>query len=110
MIEDAPRLAAVVSPIRVPLDFMPAVELPDSIPSFGLGDTRVDRRGRTWARTPELVGGGAIYDVFTSDGALISRVAVARGRRILGFGPGDVVYLEAIDADGAHLERATLPR
>jgi hypothetical protein len=85
--------------------------LPDYWPPFGQGAARADADGHLWVRTsatrPEVIG-GPIYDVIDRSGSLIDRVQLASGRRIVGFGPGGVVYLAAADPGGTRIERTTM--
>ena len=91
-----------------PLAFVQPSELPDYRPAFASGATRADAAGRLWIRTnpTKPLAGGPEYDVLDRAGKLVDRVAIPRGATIVGFGPGDVVYLGVRDAAGSHLVRA----
>jgi hypothetical protein len=103
---DAEGLARRSGREPTPIFVMPAAELPDSMPPFLMGSVRVDVEGRLWVGTPESTESGSVYHVLDGQGKLIARVAVPRGRTIVGFGRNGVVYM-AVNADGAaYLERA----
>ena len=107
--EDPVRLAAIVSPIELPLAFLPVSELPDSVPGFESGDMRIDHSGLVWIRLHTATDSTSVYEVLDKGGRLVSRVAVGMGRRVLGFGSGDLVYLAERGLDGVHLEEANVP-
>ena len=90
--------------------FVPASELPDYQPPFFAGSSRPDAEGQLWIRTiPTKAapgGGGDVYDVIDSKGALVDRVQVPKNRTIIGFGAGGIVYLAARDGSTTKLERA----
>jgi hypothetical protein len=83
-------------------------ELPDYQPVFFAGSTRGDADGRLWVRTipTKNLPGGPVYDVINAKGELIDRVQVPQGRTIIGFGPGGVVYLAALDGTRTKIEKA----
>ena len=80
-------------------------ELPDYRPVFMQAASRGDEDGNLWIRTSKFVNGGAIYDVISSQGVLVARVQVPRGRTIAGFGSGGVVYMGVLDGTIARVER-----
>ena len=90
-----------------PINMVPASELPDYKPVFGVGSVRADMDGRIWVRTipTKPTPGGAIYDVLDKSGKLVDRVQVPAGTTIAGFGAGGIVYLGIRDATGIHLQR-----
>jgi hypothetical protein len=91
-----------------PVTFISPSELPDYRPAFGANAARADLDGNLWVRTTTKRDGsvaGPIYDVIDGKGSLIDRVQVPAGRQIVGFGKGGVVYMIALDASGAWLER-----
>ena len=90
-----------------PINMVPASELPDYKPVFGVGSVRSDMDGRIWVRTipTKPTPGGAIYDVLDKSGKLVDRVQVPAGTTIAGFGAGGIVYLGIRDATGIHLQR-----
>lgn len=93
-------------------NFVSASELPDYKPPFFGGSTRADADGFLWIRTipTKAIAGGPVYDVVNSKGELVDRVQVPKDRSIVGFGPGGVVYLVALEGEGTpgKLERATV--
>lgn len=90
-----------------PVTFVSPSELPDYRPAFGANAVRADWDGNLWVRTSATREGavGTIYDVIDGKGQLIDRVQTPPGRQIVGFGKGGVVYMVAVDASGAWLER-----
>ncbi|HJQ22255.1 MAG TPA: hypothetical protein VJ867_18095 [Gemmatimonadaceae bacterium] len=97
---------------RGQFNFVPASELPDYQPAFFAGAVRADANGNLWVRTipTKATSGGLIYDVIDGKGLLVDRVQVPRDRVIVGFGPGNTVYLLARDANAStsRLERARI--
>lgn len=88
--------------------FVSASELPDYRPAFAQGAARADDDGNVWIRTSATRTGGVagtIYDVISSQGALVDRVQLPAGRSIVGFGKGGVVYMVARDKTGSWIER-----
>ena len=90
-----------------PPTFVALSEMADYRPAFASGATRADAQGRLWVRTiaTKPVAGGPEYDVIDADGKLIDRVAIPKGTTIVGFGPGDIVYLGVRDTAGVHVVR-----
>ena len=91
-----------------PVTFISPSELPDYRPAFGVNAASADLDGNLWVRTTstrEGSVGGPIYDVVNAKGELIDRVQIPAGRQIVGFGKHGVVYMIALDASGAWLER-----
>lgn len=91
-----------------PVSFISPSELPDYRPAFGANATRADLDGNVWVRTTATRQGsaaGPIYDVINGKGELVDRVQLPAGRQIVGFGKDGVVYMVALDASGAWLER-----
>src|SRR3954462_14168983 len=83
-------------------------EIPDYMPAYArtTGSLRADADGHLWIR-PRPVGrnsGGTIYDVVDRKGELIDRVQLPAGRRLMGFGPGGVVYLTVRDGGATKIE------
>lgn len=100
------RPQAGVQQIQMPaINMVPAKELPDYRPAFGMGASRADAEGNIWVRTTAPTDAGAIYDVINGKGELIDRVKLPFGRVISGFGPG-VVYMGVQDGASARLEMA----
>jgi hypothetical protein len=87
-------------------EYVAPSELPDYRPAFRQGAARGDLKGNLWIRTTQVVDGEAIYDVVNAVGVVTERVRVPRGRVIVGFGRGDVVYMAVTDGSTAKLERA----
>jgi hypothetical protein len=92
------------------VSFVDPSELPDYKPAFFTGTIRVDSRGNLWIRTipTKAVPGGPVYDVIDRQGALVERVQIPEGRTIVGFGPGDVVYLSVREGRTNYLEKASI--
>jgi hypothetical protein len=91
-----------------PLQLVDAADLPDYKPPFSMGATRADADGNVWVRliaTKPMP--GPVYDVIDKEGKLIDRVVLPPNSAIAGFGPG-VVYLAVRDANGLHLQRASV--
>lgn len=97
-------------PGNVPLNFIPASELPDYKPPFFAGSVRADTEGNVWVRTipTTAVAGGPVYDVINGKGELVDRVQVPANRTILGFGPNGAVFLINREGPMATLEKATV--
>jgi hypothetical protein len=70
----------------------------------------VDSRGNLWIRTipTKAFPGGPVYDVIDRQGALVERVQIPEGRTIVGFGPGDTVYLSVREGRVSYLEKASI--
>jgi hypothetical protein len=92
------------------VNFVDPSELPDYKPAFFAGSVRVDPRGNLWIRTipTKAIPGGPVYDVIDRQGALVERVQIPKGRTIVGFGPGDVVYLSVREERVSYLEKASI--
>jgi hypothetical protein len=103
----APRPGAVGAPV---FNFIPANELPDYKPPFFAGSVRADMDGNVWVRTipTTAIAGGPVYDVINRKGELVDRVQIPVGRTIVGFGPGNSVYLLNRDGATATLEKASV--
>jgi hypothetical protein len=92
------------------VNFVDPSELPDYKPAFFAGSLRVDSRGNLWIRTipTKAFPGGPVYDVIDRQGALVERVQIPEGRTIVGFGPGDTVYLSVREGRVSYLEKASI--
>ncbi|MCR4338726.1 MAG: hypothetical protein NUW01_02450 [Gemmatimonadaceae bacterium] len=92
------------------VDFVDPSVLPDYKPAFFAGSVRVDPHGNLWIRTipTKAITGGPVYDVIDRQGVLVERVQIPKGRTIVGFGPGDVVYLSVREERVSYLEKATV--
>lgn len=110
--EDARPAAAAASGQRMNanVSFVDPSELPDYKPAFFTGSVRADSRGNLWIRTipTKAIPGGPVYDVVSRQGALVERVQIPEGRTIVGFGPGDVVYLSVREGRTSYLEKASI--
>ncbi len=95
---------------RVPLDVIPASELPDYRPVFGRAGVLPDMDGRLWIRTLPLRGAapGVIYDVVDRKGRLVEQVQMPTSTVVVGFGPAGIVYFVAREGMDAHLFRGRL--
>ena len=103
-------------PTRAPQVSAPKVnvvspsQLPDYQPPFFATSTRADADGNLWVLTiptkPQPA--GSVYDVINGKGEVSERVLIPEGRRVLGFGPGGVVYLAKQTTEGTTttIERA----
>jgi len=103
----APRPGGVGAP---QLNFIPPNELPDYKPPFFAGSVRADMDGNVWVRTipTAAIAGGPVYDVINRKGELVDRVQIPAGRTIVGFGPGNAVWLLNRDGTTATLEKASV--
>lgn len=92
------------------VNFVDASELPDYKPAFFAGAVRADTEGNLWVRTipTKAIPGGPVYDVINRSGALVERIQVPEGRTIVGFGPGGVVYMIAVEDRVSYLEKANI--
>jgi hypothetical protein len=78
------------------IEFVPLAEMLDYLPPIRAGTVKADRDNHLWilpTTTLRAAGGGALYDIIDTHGAIIERVQLPRGRAIAGFGPGGAVYL-----------------
>ena len=104
------QAAASGQRLNADVNFVDPSELPDYKPAFFAGTVRVDSRGNLWIRTipTKAIPGGPVYDVIDRQGALVERVQIPEGRTIVGFGPGDVVYLSVREGRKSYLEKASI--
>lgn len=91
-------------------NFVPADELPDYRPPFGLGAVRSDADNNVWIRTNPMrpTPGGPIYDVVNRQGEIIDRIQFTGNRALVGFGPGGVVFVASRGATGTRLDKVRL--
>src|SRR2546423_4878340 len=89
-----------------PLQLIQPTDLPDYIPAFLTGATRVDAEGNLWIRTTQNANARPVYYVINSKGEVVDRVQLPVNRVLVGFASGGVVYLAVRDGGSAHLERA----
>jgi hypothetical protein len=89
---------------------MPASEMPDYRPPFGVSAVRADLDGNLWIRInlAQPIPGGPIYDVVNHEGELVDRLQLPTGYTLVGFGRDRVVYLSMRDAGGLKLARVRL--
>jgi hypothetical protein len=105
--------AAAFGP-RPPVYFPATInQVPSYLPPFapGNGNVMADADNHLWVRSIDWAapaGSPITYDVIDRAGALIYRVALPDGRRIVGFGPKGLVYLLGRDAGVIRIERATV--
>lgn len=89
----------------------PAIsELPDYMPAFTQASARADADANLWIRTttPGAQPGNVVYDVISSQGALVDRVDVPKGMQIVGFGKGGIVYLSQREGYGYRILKASI--
>jgi hypothetical protein len=88
--------------------FVEPMELPDYRPAFASGGVLADTESRLWIRTiaPPTPDSRPVYDVVNQNGMLIEKVAIPAGSTVVGFAPGNSVYLGVRDAFGVRLVRA----
>ena len=83
-------------------------DLPDYQPPFFATSVRPDADGNIWIQTiptkPEPA--GTVFDVINSNGEATARILIPEGRRLVGFGPGGVVFLANATGSSTTLERA----
>lgn len=69
--------------------------------------------GHVWVlpSTSASAVGGLLFDVVNRQGVVIERVQLPAGRRLVGFGPGDLIYMSrSHGVQQAVLERAEIAR
>lgn len=91
------------------VQLVPLADVPDYVPPFRAGAVRADRDGNIWilpTTSAQSNAGELVYDVINRTAGLFERVRVPKGKSIVGFGRGGVVYLASGDAkNGYHLEQ-----
>ncbi|MEP6779272.1 MAG: hypothetical protein ABJC26_05225 [Gemmatimonadaceae bacterium] len=97
------------------LEFRPVDvgDLPSHYPPLRLGQTKADLNGNVWIlpNTTNSTGAGLVYDVVNRAGKIVERVHLPLGRRLVGFGPANVIYLYSVlPQNRAVLERAQIVR
>ena len=89
-------------------------ELPDFYPPVREGQVRADRSGNVWilpSTSTAANRGGLTYDVVNRDGKIVERVQLPTGRTLVGFGPGNTIYMHYVKSPTvAALERAEVAR
>jgi hypothetical protein len=92
-------------------DFIPIDKMADYEPPIAPGAVRADLDNNLWIVPRTAIGGGnggLIYDVVNRKGEVMERVQFPKGRALVGFGPGGVVYMVNANEKTAFLERARL--
>ncbi len=91
-----------------PREVLPVNQLADYRPPFAAGGVRADADNHVWIRT--LAGlpteQGVVYDIIDRTGQIVARIRVRLGQVVVGFGPGNRVYLATQDPTGVHLAAA----
>jgi hypothetical protein len=93
---------------------IPAEELGDFRPAFGVNAVRADMDGNLWilSTTKRVAGsagaGGPIYDIVNRSGTLVDRLQVPVGYELAGFGRGGVVFLSRRQGEGVQLARVRI--
>lgn len=89
-------------------------EMSDYLPSIRAGAARPDLDGNLWVlpnTSAQSKEGELVYDVVNAKGQLTRRVRLPKGRSVVGFGAGGIVYMMNGDrTTGFTLERSTIPR
>ncbi len=105
--------AASIANANSSVEVIPIKEMADYLPSIRAGAARPDLDGNLWLlpnTSAQSVDGELVYDVVNREGILTHRVRVPKGRSVVGFGAGGVVYLTAGErSTGFTLERSTVP-
>jgi len=84
-------------------------EWPEVKPPFDPGEVLVSLTGEVWVRRHLPAGEAPRYDVFGSDGELRYSVALAEGRRVIGFGSSSVYVSRVDDLGLQYVERYSRP-
>lgn len=90
-------------------DDLDQYDWPDAKPPFYQGSVPVDPQGRAWIRRHVPAEAAPMYDVFGEDGSRIAQVALAPGRRVVGFGEGTVYIVHTDEFGLQSLERHSAP-
>ena len=82
-------------PLGMVTSVIPYTALPDYKPPFSANAMRADADGNLWIRVNQMkpVPGTYHYDIVNRQGELIDRLQIPTARAIVGFGPGNIVYL-----------------
>lgn len=97
--------------ISFAFDFPPIKDIGDYEPSVSPGSVRADLDNQLWIAPRTAVpggDGGLRYDVVNRKGDLVERVQFPKGRVLVGFAPGGIVYLLNTNGTTSVLERAKL--
>lgn len=80
---------------------IPARELPDYRPPFGLQSALGDLDGLLWIRSSASVGdAGPIYYVINRQNEVVDRIQLPQGRMVAGFGKDGIVFMAFRDTEG----------
>lgn len=82
---------------------------PDQKPPMYQGRIPIDMQGRAWVHRSMKAGDPSTYDVFDGRGNRVGTVALAAGKKILGFGKGRIYVVAFDDFDLSYLERYRMP-
>jgi hypothetical protein len=108
-----PPQPGVVRMPPMPFLTVDAEDMWDFYPPVRPGQVKVDREGNIWIlpSTSSAAGAGLVFDVVNRSGALVERVQLPSGRNLIGFGPGQTVYMiYAPSPQRILLERAQVVR
>jgi hypothetical protein len=89
---------------------VPDSEFPQFWPPVQPGSVLADNNGHLWIlpTTSTNAQNGFTYDVVDRTGKITERVQLPKGHVLVGFGPGDTVYLSRAEGTSTYLERALL--
>jgi hypothetical protein len=96
-----------------PIYLVDAEEMWEFYPPLRPGQVKADRESNIWIlpSTSSAAGNGLVFDVVSKAGVLIERVRLPAGRNLIGFGPGQTVYMiYAPSPERILLERAQIKR
>ena len=83
------------------INMIPARELPDYRPPFGLQSALGDLDGLLWIRSSASVGdAGPIYYVINRQNEVVDRIQLPQGRMVAGFGKDGIVFMAFRDTEG----------
>jgi hypothetical protein len=100
-------------PTRRPIFTVDAEEMWEFYPPVRPGQMKADPSGNIWIlpSTSSAAGRGLVFDVVRRDGTILERVRLPEGRNLIGFGPGQTVYMiYAPNPQRILLERASVVR
>ena len=89
----------------------PRTDWPESMPPFAtgrFGAVRVAPTGELWVPRARGASDAPTYDIFDAGGKLVSRIAMPKGTRLLGFGNGTVYAYRMDEDDLVYLQRYRL--
>ncbi len=90
-----------------PPNVIPYTELPDYKPPFAANSMRADADGNVWIRVNQMkpVPGTYQFDIANNKGELFDRIQMPIARTLVGFGPGNIVYVIGREGTTVRLER-----